>query len=75
MSWRPPPAPLWRVDVPAPPPHITCLKGAYEEIYVLVDGGWWARWRNGVPISSRPFEAILESVPLVEHPDPRKATT
>lgn len=73
------PAGPFRIDVPTVPPHVTSLED--------VDGDVWLRstersdfWtlHSHVPVNPDAGYSLAELLPhgpLVEHPDPRKATT
>lgn len=81
MSYRPLPVPPWRVDVPVIPEHVTALKDGEGLLWVrrTDDPQLWTRWLgHGVDPSLRlrvGAVMAMSALPLVEHPDPRKATT
>lgn len=78
------PAPLWRLDVPVVPEHVTAFKDGEGLMWVrrTDDPRLWTRWLDGP--NARESRGLtlriggvltLSGLPLIEHPDPRKATT
>lgn len=66
----------WCLDVPVVPPHVTCLKDVDEDLWFRSQA-YPDHWSPGSP-EAYPTETIggvMTYGPLVEHPDPRKATT
>ncbi len=70
----------WRIDVPSVPPHVTALRDRLDVVWLRERAGGfedWVRVDEVEPgLGARSVaELLFEFGPLVEYPDPRKATT
>lgn len=77
----------WHLDVPVVPEHVTAMEGRFTDgrLWLRVGapkgfddwgGSWWAcQMRDGELGPVVHITDVTPYAPLVEHPDPRKATT
>ncbi len=85
-KWLPPEADdaPWRLDVPSIPARVTCVKDWIGDIWLRDpdDPDRWNGWSLAVgPLPARlnrrwlNTTALTQRLPLIEYPDPRKATS